>query len=183
MKTQLDHWRDLRRPRFSDSYPGVPLVYPALQAWRMAWSEVHSEDTRRRWQEAGGDIIPDHDLAKFGGLVCIVCCADSYADIDDLAGDMFVERLHPDINPNILAKEEREFHERVERDGVWGYRAMVRDRAGHWDEVDAIWGFVDDDFKGSGYDVNLMNAAMSALAERRAEEAEVEAFSEEVSAT
>lgn len=183
MKTQLDYWRELRRPRFSDSYPGVPLVYPALQAWRMAQSEVHSEDTRRRWQEAGGDTIPDHDLAKFGGLVCIVCCADEFWSMKDLKGDFYRPECHPDINPSIIRKEEKEFEARVERDGVWGYRAMVRDSAGHWDEVDAIWGFVGDDFKGSGYDVDLMNAAMSALEERRGDEEEVEAFAEEVSAT
>ena len=105
-----------------------------------------------------------------------------YLGPTDRRGARFVERLHRDINPNILAKEEREFHERVDRDGVWGYRAMVRDSTGHWGEVDAIWGFVGDDFKGSGCDTDLMNAAMRALAERRAEEATVEAFATEVAA-
>ena len=53
--------------------------------------------------------------------------------------------------------------QRIERDGVTGIIAQVRTALGKWIEVDSCWGFVDDDWRDSGYDLDAMEAALDYL--------------------
>jgi hypothetical protein len=74
----------------------------------------------------------------------IVERADEFADLEDLKGEMFTQKMHPDIDAEKLAEEERDFEELVNREGVYGY-ALERWNAevNHgWEHVDSCWGFV-----------------------------------------
>jgi len=56
---------------------------------------------------------------------------------------------------------------RMDQEGVWGIVVDVRCTCcGNWDQVDSCWGFVGEDWRDSGYDVDLMAAAI-ATAERK----------------
>jgi len=74
-------------------------------------------------------------------------------------------------------KEKKEIQKRVENEGVWGVKASWRlsedDVTDHgrlimsseWEEADATWGFIGDDWKDSGYDTDLMRSAMNGFLE------------------
>lgn len=128
----------------------------------------------RKWSNAGGEIVAEYDARKEweagDSRIRIVEMPDCCVEMDDLKGDSFNPDLHDDINRNRLAREEREFEERVSRDGVWGYRAEYWNGS-EWIETDSIWGFVGDDFNESCYDDDLMDSALDALAECQAIEA------------
>lgn len=53
--------------------------------------------------------------------------------------------------------------QRIERNGVSGIVAQVRTALGEWVDVDSCWGFVGDDWKDSGYDLDAMTAALDYL--------------------
>lgn len=74
----------------------------------------------------------------------IVEHVETYVDISDLRGDMFIAEYHPNINPDTLRDEKRHFDELVEREGVYGYVLEVWNSAVGvgWEEVDSCWGFV-----------------------------------------
>lgn len=54
--------------------------------------------------------------------------------------------------------------ERANDFGCWGivgqYRVMTDPR---WFEVDSVWGFIDNDWQNSGYDIDIKRATMDAL--------------------
>jgi len=69
-------------------------------------------------------------------------------------------------------QEKKELWDRIEREGVWGVRALWRLTTHHdrtlsakWELADATWGFVGDEWKDSGYDTDLRRAAMHAFLE------------------
>ena len=73
-------------------------------------------------------------------------------------------------------KCEADNRERAERMGVWGIVAYAAldpynpcdcygaPKCEHFDSVDSVWGFIGDDWKDSGYDDDLMRAALDAVA-------------------
>lgn len=75
--------------------------------------------------------------------------ADEYADIENLKGDCYnpkhiVEMHGPDKTIEELQREEREFEELVNREGVYGYileRWNPATGVGY-EHVDSCWGFV-----------------------------------------
>ena len=68
-----------------------------------------------------------------------------------------------------LKEEERKEIARANRDGVWGYIAEYFDGK-TWNEAWSCWGFVGNDFEGSGYDIDALNMLIDAvLAMRDAE--------------
>ena len=92
----------------------------------------------------------------------VIAYADTVSDLEDLKGDTFNPKLHPEISAEQLAKEEREFEERAKRMGVYGIAGEFRDQSGMWTTNDACWGFVGEDFLGSGYDEDIARAALVA---------------------
>jgi|SRR5271165_4280039 len=74
-------------------------------------------------------------------------------------------------------KEKKEIRKRVESEGVWGIRSYWRlsenditDEgrlivSNEWEEADATWGFINNDWEDSGYDTDLMVSALRAFLE------------------
>lgn len=121
---------------------------PALGAWTYA---VRKAQVNAHW-----------DRKESAGLVRMTIEPDELCSYDDLAGDMFNPKANPDINPSLIAKQEKEFKDRIDRDGVWGIVTEYFDGEA-WQQADSCWGFVGDDWKDSGYDIDAKEAALDAL--------------------
>ena len=143
-------------------------ILTALDALLSAKYDLYRAALLNEWTEAGGEIVDEYaakdDWESGDSRVRIVAMPDHDICMDDLKGDFYDPRNNPDINANKLAREEKEFEERVASEGVWGFRAEYWNGA-EWIETDSIWGFVGDDFVDSGYDVDMMRGALDALAE------------------
>lgn len=84
-----------------------------------------------------------------------------------LDGDVVKLEVVPDDEFNYEGsdseEDRKEIRDRVAHDGVWGIRSYWRNHPGEdedWEEVESIWGFVGDDWKGSGYDTDIMLQAL-----------------------
>jgi hypothetical protein len=145
--------------------PGIPNARSALHNAKYG---RYRADLLARWAESGGRIVPEYeardDWKEGDARVRIIEIADDDCDLEDLKGDAYCPKGNPDINPNRLKREEREFEERVARHGVWGYRAEYWDGY-NWTETDSIWGFIGNDFIESCDDDDLMSSALQALAD------------------
>jgi hypothetical protein len=107
---------------------------------RVRWAKLEDETVRLR-------IVPDETC-----------------DMDDLKGDIFSREANPDIPEFRMAREEREFEERVDQDGVWGIVGEYKcPCCGQWTQADSVWGFVGDGWKDSGCDSDVMYATMAEL--------------------
>lgn len=108
-------------------------------------------------------IRKEFDTLEDEGKVRIRVEPDESCDYEDLAGDTFNPDVNNDIPVEQLEREEREFKNRLECDGVWGVIGEVKcAHCGNWEHVDSCWGFVGDDWKESGYDVDIMAACIEA---------------------
>ncbi len=91
---------------------------------------------------------------------------DLVIDIEDLKGDCFNPEVNNDIPESKLARQEKEFEERVHSEGVYGivgeYRCIYDDT---WKHADSVWGFVGDDWQYSGYDEDVMSQTLEAYNE------------------
>ena len=100
------------------------------------------------------------DAAIALGLLEIVMVDDPDYDFENLCGDTYNPDVNPDINPEQLNKEKHEFKRRVNREGVFGVVLKCRSLpSSEWTEIETIWGFVGEDFIGSGYDNDFINTA------------------------
>lgn len=79
----------------------------------------------------------------------ILECVDTCADLEDLKGDVFnpkgiLEMHGPEMTVETLKEQEREFEDRVQREGVFGYVLErwnpLPDQG--WEHVDSCFGFV-----------------------------------------
>lgn len=70
--------------------------------------------------------------------------ADECCTIRDLAGDTYDPKHNPDIAPETLALEYKQFQDLVEREGVFGYVLEKWNPSPDcgWEHVDSCWGFV-----------------------------------------
>lgn len=65
-------------------------------------------------------------------------------------------------------EDEKETNERIARLGLYGIQVSVGcECCGSWNAVDACWGFIGEDWRDSGYDTDLMDAAIDAAAKQR----------------
>lgn len=100
------------------------------------------------------------------GLVRLNMVDDPSYTFADLCGDTYNPEVNTDIDPAQLAKEKAAFRRRVNREGVHGVLLEVRTSpAAEWEGVpgnvvDSIWGFVGLDFLGSGYEGDMIQAAI-----------------------
>lgn len=54
--------------------------------------------------------------------------------------------------------------ERANREGVYGIEGQYRHPVtGEWIDADSVWGFIGDDWRGSGYDIDIMAETMAQL--------------------
>lgn len=176
MAYQIPEYLAAYKPTFkqykeSRKRAGIPTARAALHN---AKYNLYRAALLRRWNDAGGDIVCEYSASQEwesgDSRIRIVEMSDCHADMDDLKGDCFDPDVNCDINRNRLAREEREFEERVYRDGVHGYCVEYWNGA-EWIETHSIFGFVGNDFIGSGHDDDLMKSALDALAECQAIEA------------
>lgn len=107
-------------------------------------------------------VVEEHE----GGKVRIRLLPDECADYDNLAGDMFNPAVNTDIEPEELERQEQEFKDRINRDGVWGVVGEFWNGE-EWEEADSCWGFVGDDWKGSGYDKEIRETTIKAYREQK----------------
>lgn len=71
-----------------------------------------------------------------------------------------------DASPSERARLKKEIRDSVLYWGVWGLVAEYRlSEDDAWTFVDSCWGFIGNDVQDNGYDTDLMNAALDALAE------------------
>ena len=86
---------------------------------------------------------------------------DDSADLDNLLGDCFDPDVNSDIQPHVLARQRQEEIDRINRDGVYGIIGEYKcPCCGNWQQVDSCWGFIGDDWKDSGYDLDIKQAAL-----------------------
>lgn len=99
------------------------------------------------------------EVIKQVGNRRLIRTIDEDYDLNTLKGDTYNPIYNPDISLNKLKNEERLFERRVREEGVWGYEVQQwNPEIGRgWQFVEAAWGFVGDDFNGSGYDTDLLN--------------------------
>lgn len=116
------------------------------------------------------------------GLARLVLEEDQCWRIEDLEGDCYNPQANPDIPAGKLAAERRAYRRRVRNEGVWGAIVEVRSNPNAewmqppvtvkqvWSEhygrhftcasgTDSIWGFVGEDFLGSGYEQQMCDTA------------------------
>lgn len=129
----------MSRTIFSEYRRLRQLDWPAAKAWDAA-------KVNDAFEELDGDlvmwaIVPEHDVYD-----------DSYIDAWD-------------ISPKRKEALKRELAERISREGCWIVVSYFRPSADdEWIAVDSVGGFIGDDMKDSGYDVDLKRAALDALA-------------------
>lgn len=83
--------------------------------------------------------------------------------------DMFEPDFSGEVDPDAARAEWLHI---VQRDGIWMYAAQYRLReTDRWETADSIGG-VEGDIKGTGYDLDLMNAALDAIEAARQSEAD-----------
>jgi len=63
-------------------------------------------------------------------------------------------------------REKAEILTRANNEGVYGFVCEIRNPYRHelWEQVDACWGFIGDDWRNSGYDTQAKDSAIEALA-------------------
>jgi hypothetical protein len=100
------------------------------------------------------------------GNVRLRIVPDECSSFDDLCGDVFNTKANPTVHPSRLEREQEEFRDRVNRDGVWGVIGEYFDGE-QWQHADSCFGFVGDDWKHSGYDTDIMRATLDAASSVR----------------
>lgn len=131
----------------------------------------------------GGQVVSLCDW-KQGRHTCtsvaIVEHPDETSEFEDLCGDTYNPDVNVGVKPEILAKEKKEFLEKINRDGVYGYRGFFKVADDKWHETDSIWGTIGGDFKNGGYDIDILKSIFDGLAEHDSEVSNLEQFTEEV---
>ena len=111
-------------------------------------------------------VVEDRKFTRLEdlGLVRFEVLPDECSELADLEGDVYNPEANLDIDPAELAQQRKEFVRRIERDGVWGvlgsYRLGVD---APWCRADSVWGFVGEEWKGSGYDADVKGETVKAL--------------------
>lgn len=115
-------------------------------------------------------VRQDWEGAKSKGLVRLRVEPSVNAwSSDDLFGDTFNPDV-VDIDPAELKRQEKAAIDRANREGVNGIIGEYKCTCcGQWVQADSVWGFVGDDWKGSGYDLDVMSITLGELEDARGE--------------
>lgn len=106
-----------------------------------------------------------HDMPE-PGAVRLQIVADDHCSLDDLFGDCYNPKVNPDIPRATLERQRAAEVERVERDGVCGIVGEWFD-GDEWQQADSVYGFIGDDWRDSGYDVDIRASALAASKQYR----------------
>ena len=128
-----------------------------------------SAKVHKAWDALGGKFVYDasrraHEESQFVRLSIVP--DDSGMSFEDLTGDTFNAEAHPDIPQERMDRERKEEMDRINREGVYGVVGEYWNGE-EWEHVDSCWGFVGDDWKESGYDVDIMSATIKAYQGRK----------------
>jgi hypothetical protein len=149
MKTYLDYYREYRTTFWKNPQH---FGKTGIAKYQLA-SAKREADIRQRWEKA-----------EDSGLVRLEIVPDEVCSLDDLLGDCFDPDVNSDIKSEILAKQKQWEIDRIERDGVWGVRGQFKCPSCHaWQDADSCWGFVGEDWRDSGYDLDIMDATLDAM--------------------
>lgn len=83
----------------------------------------------------------------------VVAVKDEHYRLDDLLGDTYDPEVNFDIAPDQLKKERAKEVRRIREKGVWGCGLALNGVPLYGSFV---WGFVGDDYIGSGYDQEII---------------------------
>ena len=114
------------------------------------------DSLKKRWVD-NAELKALFDVFQKDGLANISKQSDSFWSMSDLKGDCFKQDIH-DIDPKELKRQERNFEQRVYRNGVHFHQLFVMSK-----ELDVIGGFVANDFYGSGYDSDFYSQALALI--------------------
>ena len=133
------------------------------QGWRAA-NALHAAKTLEAWDAAGGHVCEgDRCMDCDEAEVRLRVVWDDCSQLDDLLGDCFNPRVNPDIQPSRLEREREQEIARIEREGVVGIVTEYWTVSG-WEQADSCYGFVGNDWRASGYDIDAMSVALRARA-------------------
>jgi hypothetical protein len=104
-----------------------------------------------------GEHIPCYTPAFRDVRLKIV--ADDICDLDNLFGDTYSHKANPEIPQATLDRQREREIERVNRDGVWGIVGEYFDGE-HWEHAGSCFGLIGEDWKNSGYDIEIMRATL-----------------------
>lgn len=93
------------------------------------------------------------------GQIRLARFRDDDATFEELAGDCFNPAVNDSIPVAQLKREEINFKARIRRSGTWLYQSQFW-TGREWEAADVMGGFVGWDFMGSGYEAQLMAAAL-----------------------
>jgi len=151
-KTIAEHYKSIRKPKFCASYPDTMYVTDAKRALIIARYQEKEERINRAWNalEAKGLVRVECDYAE-----------DMY--YEDIEGDMFKPEVCPDINPNILRREQKNYREMLRREGIWIVSVQYFDGVS-WITTDSIGGIEGNCIEDiAGYGAEMKLACMKAL--------------------
>ena len=127
----------------------------ATYALRVAKGTIEFEKRAKEVEAAFG-------VQEYAGLVKFEVIPEEHVDLDDLFGDTFNPKVVTYITPEKLEDEKQAEIDRIDRDGVWGIVSSYYDGE-QWRQAESCGGFIGDDFKGSGYDIDAKQEALDAL--------------------
>lgn len=120
-------------------------------------------DQGAQFNEVGCKVLAK---AVLQGKIKVQAYADTFWRYEELAGDVFCPQANKDVCPTQLKREERNFKARIRRAGVFFVEASYwtgREWESHIGIQDnVICGFVGNDFIGSGYEFQMLQAALDA---------------------
>lgn len=130
-QTLAELYREFRKPL--NGYAGMlPYCRAASQALACARHKIVTADAQKQWEEMEDD-----------GLVRVRVEPDEMSSLEDMEGDCFNPEVNPEINSNVLKREQKLFRGQIEQDGIWGYIVEVFVNGG-WYHLDSCWGFTAD---------------------------------------
>jgi len=119
------------------------------KGWPPNWA-IHQARTRVAWEKAEAE-----------GVVRMRVEPDECSNLDDLLGDVYNPDVNTDIHPARLEREKEQEIQRINDYGVWGIIGEYKcPCCGEWTNADSVWGFVDEDWRDSGYDSDVMASTL-----------------------
>lgn len=143
MVTAISLYKKYRIPHVG-RYAGTGKLYFHQVIAKSAWENaVRNAEIINKWEQLEDD-----------GKVRLKIEPDESADFDDLCGDSFNPKVNPEISYNNLMLQKSHFRDKVNQEGVWGIVGEYYNGE-KWIHADSVWGFVGDDWKESGYDLDV----------------------------
>jgi hypothetical protein len=124
-------YQELRKPTWNETYS---TMNPPMTA-------RHAMSVIKRREEMAKEARRFERLEAMGLVKVEVEPEPECYYWEDLEGDTFNPEANPDINPNVLKREQKAYRERVEREGVWCLVGYVKTNDG-WESVTSL-GMID----------------------------------------